>query len=428
MKLNSKEIKWNNQIAKLFDNQGKVLCEILTEKTIGKGSSSNVLLGKVLDNNCTELSRVDLFRDKIAIKVLTNPDNLSFKERFVREGEILCRISHPNIVKGLAFGEISFGNENTAFPATILEYVQGDNLLDIIQAYRTDLESLPPPKHSLKIILGISCALSYLYLDGRVQAHRDIKPSNILLSKNNIPKLIDLGIAKTSMRASCDLETKLAGTIRYMSPEQIVDSSTIDVRSDIYSLGIVLLELLGLDIISSKDPKQLLAKRLQSDFPNFQSLSSLPAIKDEQQMKMITKLLQKMCAFEAYDRFQTPMELSQTIEKILKRLVNISSSQSTIEHKYRAQTTTRDANYSKQKVDMLSASNLKTHKLRRNFSTRSLKIFKRINVKAAVISTAVFVLCIIGVIALLQTQPALTVQHLETPPQGKDIVLSVPAY
>jgi len=173
----------------------------------------------------------------IALKIL--PKALAatpgFAERFTREGRVLARLSHPNIVAVHDFGE------SGGFCFLIMEYVDGVNLRQAMRAGRFT------PEQALKIIPAICEALQFAHTQGVL--HRDIKPENILLDSKGRVKIADFGIAKIISEDSADamLLTQSGaklGTAPYMAPEQIEQPSTVDHRADIYSLGVVFYEML----------------------------------------------------------------------------------------------------------------------------------------------------------------------------------------
>ena len=171
----------------------------------------------------------------VALKIL--PPALAaqpgFAERFTREARALARLAHPHIVAVYDFGE------RAGFYDLMMEFVNGVNLR---QAMRAGVS----PVQALALVPRICEALQFAHDHGVL--HRDIKPENILLDTAGTPKLADFGIAKFAGDATAKTnltETGAAlGTAAYMSPEQIEKPATVDHRADIYSLGVVLYEML----------------------------------------------------------------------------------------------------------------------------------------------------------------------------------------
>ncbi len=157
----------------------------------------------------------------------------SFAERFEREGRLLARLNHPNIV-----GVYDFGQTDGHY-YLIMEYVDGVNLRQAFASTRFT------PQQALSVIPKICEALQFAHDEGVL--HRDIKPENILLDTKGRVKIADFGIAKF---AGVDDNTGLTatgatiGTPHYMAPEQIEQPANVDHRADIFSLGVVFYEML----------------------------------------------------------------------------------------------------------------------------------------------------------------------------------------
>lgn len=191
---------------------------------IGEGGMGTVYLAEH-----TTISR------KVAIKFL-NPvflQNAYIKKEFINEAQILANLYHPNIVLFIDFG--TFGN-NFYF---IMEFVEGISLDKIIFNKNYHLSE----KLVIKVFTDILMGLDYAHKNGVI--HRDLKPSNIIISKDWTSKLLDFGIAKILSADVSDKSTGIrVGTPYYMSPEQILKSNIIDLRTDIYSIGITMFEVL----------------------------------------------------------------------------------------------------------------------------------------------------------------------------------------
>lgn len=172
----------------------------------------------------------------VALKLL--PDKLArdpqFAERFNREGRVLAKLNHPNIVSVYDFGKAD------EFYYLLMEYVDGVNLRQAMQAGRFT------PQEALVIVPKICEALQYAHEQGVL--HRDIKPENILLDAKGRVKIADFGIAKLvgEDRPEVTLTGTGAtlGTPHYMAPEQLESPNQVDHRADIYSLGVVFYEML----------------------------------------------------------------------------------------------------------------------------------------------------------------------------------------
>lgn len=151
------------------------------------------------------------------------------KERFLREARSAGKLNHPNIVTIYEFGE----DQGTAFIA--MEFLEGKSLQDVIRAGRLPFTTIAD------IVAQIADALDYAHRFGVV--HRDIKPANIMLSPHGLAKLTDFGIARIQSSSMTQTGAML-GSPKYMSPEQVLGQQA-DGRADIFSLGVVLYEMLA---------------------------------------------------------------------------------------------------------------------------------------------------------------------------------------
>lgn len=288
-------------------SQSKQVLPLAIGSEIGRGSTSIVCTGVVEGADARRVA-VKILRPSLASSTAA--------ERFVREATLLCRLSHPNIVRGLGTGTIAQDERQPEVPFLVLEHIEGAPLDELIR----QRSFAANPRSALELLLGISSALGYLHLDGRVQAHRDIKPANIIVRGDGAPKLIDLGIAKTHLVAEQALETRFAGTVRYMSPEQLADSSRVDIRSDIYALGIVLLEMLGCTRTWAHDEREALAERFARTPPRLSDRDARRLRLTGERRDTVDQLLAGMCAYEPHERFQTPRELTRALEDAVSLL------------------------------------------------------------------------------------------------------------
>ena len=179
----------------------------------------------------------------VALKLLApeRGHNPTFAARFAREAQALAKLNHPNIVTIHDFGQAG------GFYYLLMEFVDGVNLRQAMQAGRFT------PEQALAIVPPVCDALHYAHSHGLV--HRDIKPENLLLDKDGRIKIADFGIAKMLDADAPDTdlaESQPAGTPRYMAPEQRDASRRTDHRADIYSLGVVLYELLTGEVPGSR--------------------------------------------------------------------------------------------------------------------------------------------------------------------------------
>lgn len=167
---------------------------------------------------------------KVAIKILDKKllRDEDYIKRFKREVEISKTLSHPNIVK-----IISYGTEKGNY-YIVYEHIDGQTLDKYIKSRRLSIKKIE------NITLQILQGLSHAHSKGII--HRDIKPSNIMISKGGTVKILDFGIARATTKSTITKTGMFIGSPHYTSPEQI-DGKKVDVRTDIYSLGIVMYEM-----------------------------------------------------------------------------------------------------------------------------------------------------------------------------------------
>ncbi len=172
----------------------------------------------------------------VALKLLRSKfsSDPTFAERFTREARALAKLAHPNIIGVHDFGQVADR------PYLLMEYVDGVTLREMIES-----KTLTPEK-ALAMVPAICDALQFAHEAGIV--HRDIKPENILIDRRGRVRIADFGLARLILRSPQDWTLtgtrQVVGTPHYMAPEQLKSSPTIDHRADIYSLGVVLYEML----------------------------------------------------------------------------------------------------------------------------------------------------------------------------------------
>ncbi len=180
---------------------------------------------------------VDLKR-KVALKVMLDVLAMddSFVQRFRREARTVAQLDHPNIVQVYSTGLTPMGQ-----PYIAMQFIDGSSLSEKLKQFAAD-DKLVPTEQALMIVRQIAQALGVAHRAGVV--HRDLKPGNILIRRDGTPVLVDLGIAAVQGGPKLTQTGNLIGTPNYMSPEQ-VRGQDLDGRSDLYSLGIILYELLS---------------------------------------------------------------------------------------------------------------------------------------------------------------------------------------
>ena len=249
------------------------------EREIGQGAFATVYLARDLKHE-----------RKVAVKVLHADTSSETGElRFIREIRVLARLQHPNILPLHDSGHVE------ALLYYVMPYVGGETLRD-----RINRERRLPPETACSIAREVADALAYAHAQGVI--HRDIKPENILLSAGH-PVLADFGIARVINLAGVRQLTRPGldspGTPAYMSPEQFLGDRELDGRSDIYSLGCVLYEMLA-----GKPPfagKEGFVKRFTEPAPTV--LTSRPEL-----ASWMDAPVQKALARDPADRYQTAGE------------------------------------------------------------------------------------------------------------------------
>ena len=217
----------------------------------------------------------------VALKTTTAEvaGNSELLKRFYREAQAAAKLCHPNIV---TIYEI---DEANGVPFIAMEFLEGVNLQKVVAERR---ELLIPRK--LQIMIDACKGLGYAHQHGVV--HRDIKPGNIMLANNGQVKIVDFGIARVGV-SSMTRTGEVLGTVMYMSPEQ-VQGQTVDTRSDLFSLGVVLFELLtyqspfpGSDVPSIlfkilNEPPELVSKYLGQCPPQLEQIVQRALAKDRE--------------------------------------------------------------------------------------------------------------------------------------------------
>ena len=261
------------------------------KRLLGKGGLAAVYLAhhEMLDS---------LFAIKVLYPEIARTTSSCVK-RFLREAKISARIRHPNLVQ---VHDCGFDREKNIY-YIIMDYVSGGNLREAL-AFSGKFGCV----EALKIVGQVACALNVAQQYGIV--HRDIKPENIMLQEGGGVKLVDLGIAKAvgfhdSLRTTIDL---VFGTPYYVSPEQILSPSDVDVRADIYSLGVVFFEMLtGKNPFDGETAPSVLQKLLSDEpLPDVRKFNSeVPAD--------IASLIIQMCE---KDRSKRLSSLSEVIKRL----------------------------------------------------------------------------------------------------------------
>lgn len=220
--------------------------------------------------------------------------------KFIEEANRYLYLNHPNIVKLKDF----IDKKDRQY--LVMEYIEGNDLSDYINEI-----SGPLPLFNIALIMNeVLSALSYVHNKNLV--HLDIKPSNIMLTKNDRVKLIDFGISHDNSNGELK---NIMGSPFYMSPEQLVEGGKIDHRSDIYSIGITMYELLTgrLPFSNCENKEELFQAIKKSSIPKVKSLFPI----DDKFELEINKIIQKATFKDPEARYQNCEELQIALLKFL---------------------------------------------------------------------------------------------------------------
>ncbi|MBB2908808.1 serine/threonine-protein kinase [Streptosporangium becharense] len=235
--------------------------------------------------------RADLARDHI------------FQARFRREAQSAASLNHPAIVAVYDTGEDV--SEGAPVPYIVMEYVDGRTLRDLLRADRRLL-----PERAAELVDGILRALDYSHRGGIV--HRDIKPANVMITRNGDVKVMDFGIARAMADSAATMTqtAQVIGTAQYLSPEQ-ARGERVDSRSDIYSTGCVLYELLtGQPPFTGDSPVAIAYQHVREDpIPPSQIDPDIPRWADAIVLKAMAK--------DPAHRYQNAGEMRADIQRAL---------------------------------------------------------------------------------------------------------------
>ncbi len=239
---------------------------------------------------------------ELRIDLATDP---TFQARFRREAQAAAGLNHPNIVSVYDTGEEMDPTTRTPVPYIVMELVEGRTLRDILREGRAIL-----PRRALEFTIGVLEALAYSHKAGII--HRDIKPANVMLTSTGIVKVMDFGIARAVADTSSTMTQTAAviGTAQYLSPEQ-ARGETVDSRSDIYSAGCLMYELLvGRPPFQGDSPVSVAYQHVREQpVPPSQLDAEITAPMDAVVLKALAK--------DPDDRYATAGEMRDDVQRIL---------------------------------------------------------------------------------------------------------------
>jgi outer membrane protein assembly factor BamD (BamD/ComL family)/predicted Ser/Thr protein kinase len=269
-------------IGKILGNRYRILREV------GSGGMAWVYLAE--DVNEGRL---------VAVKVLYPQfsEDLAYIQRFNREAKLASSLSDQHIVSVLDYG----ATRDVHY--LVMEYIEGQDLRDII-----DERGSLAWREAVNILDQVAVALEHAHLHGIV--HRDIKPQNLMMTSDGVLKVLDFGIARARMLPSLT-QSGFVGSPYYISPEQAMGED-VDIRSDIYSAGVVLYEMLsGRVPYDAASPWSIISQHIASEPPRID-------FREDEIPKSSETLMNRMIAKRPEDRFQTPTELRQAIACVLE--------------------------------------------------------------------------------------------------------------
>ncbi|TDC61173.1 Stk1 family PASTA domain-containing Ser/Thr kinase, partial [Actinomadura sp. GC306] len=277
------------------------------ETVIGRGGMAEVYRARDL-----RLDRV------VAVKTLRSDlaRDPTFQARFRREAQSAASLNHPSVIAVYDTGEDMIGE--TSIPYIVMEYVDGSTLRDLLRENRALL-----PDKALEITDGILRALDYSHRGGIV--HRDIKPANVMLTRQHEVKVMDFGIARAMADSAATMTqtAQVIGTAQYLSPEQ-ARGERVDARSDIYSTGCVLYELLtGKPPFTGDSPVAIAYQHVREE-------PVPPSQVDPQIPQWADAIVLKAMAKDADHRYQNANEFRQEIQRVLQGQPVASTAASTM--------------------------------------------------------------------------------------------------
>jgi eukaryotic-like serine/threonine-protein kinase len=258
----------------------------------GSGSFGEVYIARDLQTNY-------LYAAKLMYPDHTLDNELL--ERFKREAYILQSLNDQHIVR-----IVDYGNDDNLY-FIIMHHIDGQNLKYYVTNYGP-IEPLLAVHYILQAARGLDAAHKIGVI------HRDIKPQNILINNKGVVKIVDFGLSRSKESPTITSSDKFMGTAYYTSPEQVMSSHSADIRSDLYSLGIVLFEALaGHPPYSGNSVVDIILKHRSEDIPSLCRIC--PGLPYE-----FDAFMQKAIAKQPEDRFQTPRDFILALEQIQQRM------------------------------------------------------------------------------------------------------------
>ncbi len=261
------------------------------EEKLAEGGMSTVY--KAYDPNLRRTVAIKLIHPHLS----TDPE---FVRRFEQEAASVAQLRHPNIIQVYDF------NQDEGVHYMVLEYVPGQTLYDLLKALNAKNQRLPLTT-TVPIMAIICDAVTYAHQKAMI--HRDLKPANVMLNQRGEPILMDFGVAKMLGESQHTMTGAIIGTALYMSPEQ-AQGAAVDSRTDIYSLGIMLFEMItGRPPFEGDSAVAIMMKHVTEPVPDICEIDG--NVPDE-----LVTIVQKALAKDPAQRFQTAAQLSAALRSV----------------------------------------------------------------------------------------------------------------
>ncbi len=267
------------------------------QELLGQGGMSSVY--KALDPNLQRIVAVKMIHPHMS-------GDPKFSARFEDEARAVARLRHPNIVQ-----VFDFNHDEDVF-YMVQEYLPGESLQAMLHRYQLSGEKLSP-EEAIRFTMGICSAIDYAHKLGMI--HRDIKPANIMIDERGQAILMDFGIVKLQSGDSHTTTGTIVGTIAYMPPD-LIRGDPPEPRSDIYSLGVTLFEMLTGQLPFHSDSAITLMMMVQNNpVPDLHQLrTDIP--------EDLVAIIKKSLAKNREDRFRTAGEMGTALNRVLDSIQN----------------------------------------------------------------------------------------------------------
>src|SRR4051794_8727693 len=241
---------------------------------------------------------------EVAVKVLRADlaRDPSFQARFRREAQAAASLNHPAIVAVYDTGEEDvYGNQ----PYIVMEYVEGRTLRDVLK-----VEGRLMPRRAMEIVADVCAALDFSHRNGIV--HRDVKPGNVMITRTGAVKVMDFGIARAvaDNAATVTQTAAVIGTAQYLSPEQ-ARGENVDARSDVYSTGCLLYELItGVPPFQGDSPVAVAYQHVREN-------PVLLSARNPEIPRVVDSIVMKALAKNQLNRYQSAGDMRQDLQRAL---------------------------------------------------------------------------------------------------------------